>query len=155
MNDETTADCPRIEDISALIDGELKGRAGAAMRSHAAHCPLCGAALRDFTAMRAQLQLLREDRLDVDLAAIVGSRLPPRGPAHKSRKWHLRPWGDLWRFAPGGLAGAGALVAGAYLGLMLVAGGGAVLRPTAMTVFDAVPPGAVCAGLPRCSPRGR
>ena len=153
MNDETTADCPRIEELSALIDGELKGRAGEAIRAHAAHCPLCGAALRDFMAMSAQLQVLREDRLGVDLAAIVGPRLPPRTPAHGKRP--PRRWGDLWQFAPGGLAGAGALAAGAYLGLMLVAGGGAALRPTAMTVFDAVPPGAVCAGLPLCSPRGR
>lgn len=153
MNDETTADCPRIEDISALMDGVLTGRAGEAMRAHATRCPLCGAALRDFTAMSAQLQVLREDRLDVDLAAIIGPRLPPRLPARKKRP--LRVWDDLWQLAPRGLAGAAALGAGAYLGLMLVAGGGTALRPAAMTVFDAVPPGAVCAGLPLCSPRGR
>jgi anti-sigma factor RsiW len=153
MNDEITADCPRIEDISALMDGVLTGRAGDELKAHAARCPLCGAALREFTAMSAQLQVLREDRLDVDLAAIIGPRLPPRVPARKKRP--LRLWGDLWQFAPGGLAGAVALGAGAYLGLMLVAGGGTALRPAAMTVFDAVPPGAVCAGLPLCSPRGR
>jgi anti-sigma factor RsiW len=159
MNDETTADCPRIEDISALLDGVLTGRAREEMKAHASRCPLCGAALRDFTAMSAQLQVLREDRLDVDLAAIIGPRLPPRvpaqprAPARKKRPWHV--WGDLWQLAPGGLAGAAALGAGAYLGLLLVAGGGSALRPAAMAVFDAVPPGAVCAGLPLCSPRGR
>jgi anti-sigma factor RsiW len=152
MNDETTADCPRIEDISALMDGVLTGRAGEEMKAHASRCPLCGAALRDFTAMSAKLQVLREDRLDVDLAAIIGPRLPPRVPARKKRPFRL--WGDLWQLAPGGLGAAAALGAGAYLGLMLVAGGG-TLRPAAMTVFDAMPPGAVCAGLPSCSPLGR
>jgi anti-sigma factor RsiW len=153
MNDETTADCPRIEDISALLDGELTGRAGEEMKVHAARCPLCGAALRDFRAMSAQFEALREDRLDVDLAAIIEPRLPPRVPARAKRPW--RGWGGLWQFAPGGFAAAAAVGAGAYLGLVLVAGGGAALRPAAMTVFDAVPPGAVCAGLPLCSPRGR
>jgi anti-sigma factor RsiW len=153
MDDVTTADCPRIEDISALIDGALPAAARDAMKAHAALCPLCGATLRDFTAMGAQLQVLREDRCDVDLAAIVGPRLPPRVPARKKRP--VRLWGDLWQLAPRGLAGAAALGAGAYLGLVLVAGGGTALRPAAMSVFDAVPPGAVCAGLPLCSPRRR
>lgn len=153
MKDATTARCPRIEEISALIDGELAGPAGEDLRAHAVHCPLCAPVLRDFTAMGAQLHALRDTQCDVDLAAIVGARLPPRTPARRKRP--VRHWGDLWQLAPRGLGAAGALAAGAYLGLMLVAGSGAALRPAAMTVFDAVPPGAVCAGLPLCSPRGR
>ena len=58
----------------------------------------------------------------------------------------MRHWGDLWQLVPGGLAAAGAVGVGAYLGLLLVAGGGTALRPAAMTVFDAVPPGAVVRG---------
>jgi anti-sigma factor RsiW len=153
MKDETTADCPRIEDISALMDGELKGRAGEDMKAHASRCPLCGAALREFTAMSGELQALREDRLDADLASIIGPRLPPRSPAPRKRP--SRIWADLWPFVPGGIAGAAALGAGAYLGLLLVAGGATAPRAAAMSVFDSVPPGAVCAGLPLCSPRGR
>jgi len=153
MNDETTAACPRIEDISALIDGVLTGRAGDAMRAHAAHCPLCGPALRDFAAMGARLQALRDTRCDVDLAALVGPRLPARAPApHKRPRRRLV---ELWQLLPSGVGAAAALGAGAYLGLLLVAGGGTALRPAAMAVFDAVPPGALCAGLPSCSPRGR
>ena len=153
MNDETTSDCPRIEDISALLDGMLTGRAGADMKRHAANCPLCGPALRDFAAMGARLQALRDTRCDVDLAALVGPRLGPRVPARRGKP--VRQWGDLWQLVPGGLAAASAVGVGAYLGLLLVAGGGTALRPAAMTVFDAVPPGALCAGLPSCSPRGR
>jgi anti-sigma factor RsiW len=154
MKDETTADCPRIEDISALMDGELKGRAGEDMKAHALRCPLCGAALRDFTAMSAQMHALREDSLDVDLASIIGPRLPPRSPAPRQKR-SSRVWGDLWPFVPGGLAGAAALGAGVYLGSLLLAGGATAPRAAAMSVFDSVPPGAVCAGLPLCSPRGR
>lgn len=153
MNDEIAAGCPRIEDISALMDGELAGRAAQALKAHAAQCPLCGATLRDFTAASAQLRALSDTRCDVDLAALVGPRLRPRTPAR--RKKPARHWGGLWQLVPGGLGAAGALAAGAYLGLLLVTGGGAALRPAGMTVFDAVPPGALCAGLPLCSPRGR
>ena len=123
------------------------------MRSHAGQCPLCAAWLRDFSAMSTQLQTLRDTRCDVDLAALVGPRLPARTPARRKRP--TRDWGDLWQLVPSGLAAAGAVGAGAYLGLLLVAGGGTALRPAAMTVFDAVPPGSLCAGMPLCSPRGR
>ena len=153
MNDETPSDCPRIDDISALLDGMLTGRAGVEMKRHAANCPLCGAALRDFEALSTRLQTLRDTRSDIDLAALIGPRLGPRVPARRRKP--VRQWGDLWQLVPGGLAAAGAVGVGAYLGLLLVAGGGTALRPAAMTVFDAVPPGALCAGLPSCSPRGR
>jgi anti-sigma factor RsiW len=153
MKDETTAQCPRIEDISALIDGELAGAAREELKAHVAHCPLCAPVLRDFIAMGTQLNALRDTRCDVDLAAIVGPRLPPRAPARGKRP--VGHWADLWQLAPRGLGAAGALAAGAYLGLLLAAGSGTALRPAAMAVFDAVPPGSVCAGLPSCSPRGR
>lgn len=152
MTDQTMAGCPRVEDISALMDGMLTGHAGEEMKAHVAHCPLCAAALRDFTVMSTRLQALRDIRSNVDIAALVGPRIWT--PAAPSRK-RVRRWGGIWQFGPRALAGAGAIGVGAYLGLMLVAGGGTALRPQAMTVFDAVPPGALCAGLPLCSPRGR
>jgi len=152
MNDETTPACPRVDDLSALMDGVLTGSARDEIQAHAARCPLCGATLRDFGAMSTRLQALRDTRCDVDLAALVGPRLPPRVPAVRKRP--MRHWSDVWQLAPRGLAAAGVLAAGAYLGMML-AGGGAAVRPVAMTVFDAVPPGALCAGLPLCQPRGR
>ena len=154
MNQDTTAACPRIEDISALVDGELTVPAASQLRAHIAQCPLCTPVLSRFTAMGTQLRTLRETSCDVDLAAIVLPQLPPRAPVPAKNR-QRRGWGGLWQLAPGGLAGAGALAAGAYLGLMLVAGGGGALRPAAITVFDAVPPGAVCAGLPACSPGRR
>jgi hypothetical protein len=134
------------------MDGMLPGRAGDEIRAHAAHCPLCGKTLTEFTMLGTRLQVLREVRCDVDLAAIVGARLPP--PSMPRLKPRHR-WGALWDFAAGSLAGAAALGAGAYLGLLLVTGSGAALRPAAMAVFDGAPPGALCKGLNVCSPRGR
>ena len=103
--------------------------------------------------MSTRLQTLRDIRCDVDLAALVGPRLPARAPARRKRP--VRDWGELWQLVPSGVGAAAALIAGAYLGVLLVAGGGTALRPAAMTVFDAVPPGSLCSGLSLCSPRGR
>ena len=152
MNDRTPAACPHTEAISALIDGELGESAAQELRLHAAGCAPCGSALLAFTGMRADLQVLREIRSDVDIAALVLPQLhkpaaPRREPAHR--------WGGLWHIGPRALGGAAALGVGAYLGLMLVAGGGVALRPASMSVFSGEPPGAYCAGLPSCSARGR
>lgn len=153
MNDQPQADCPRTEAIWALIDGELGASAALELRRHAAHCAPCGSALLACTAMRADLGALREIRSDVDIAALVLPRLPKRAQA---RRQSVRRWGGLWHLAPRALGGAAALGVGAYLGLMLVAGGGVALRPASMSVFSGEPPGVVyCAGLPSCSARGR
>jgi len=152
MNDPAQAGCPRTEAISALIDGELGEAAAQELSRHAAQCAQCGSALLEFTGMRADLRALREIRSDVDIAALVLSRLPK--PAVPRRK-PARHWGGLWQLGPRALGGAAALGVGAYLGLMLVAGGGVALRPASMSVFSGEPPGAYCAGLPSCSARGR
>ena len=152
MNDRTQAECPRTEAISALIDGELGESAALELRLHAAQCAHCGSALLAAIGMRADLRALREIRSDVDIAALVLPRLPKRAVP---RREPARPWGGLWHIGPRALGGVAALGAGAYLGLMLVAGGGVALRPASMSVFSGEPPGAYCAGLPSCSARGR
>jgi anti-sigma factor RsiW len=152
MNDRTTAGCPRTEAISALIDGELGESAAQDLRLHATHCVPCRSALLAYNGLRADLQALREIRCDVDIAALVLPQLPrPAAPWREP----ARPRGSLWHIGPRALGGAAALGVGAYLGLMLVAGGGVALRPASMSVFSGEPPGAYCAGLPSCSARGR
>jgi anti-sigma factor RsiW len=152
MNDRNPEGCPRTVAISALIDGELGAIEAQELKLHAAQCAACGSALLDFTGLHADLQQLREIRRDVDIAALVLPRLPrPAPPRHKP----ARPWGGPWQFGPRALGGAAALGAGAYLGLVLMAGGGTMVRPASMSVFSGEPPGAYCAGLPLCSARGR
>jgi anti-sigma factor RsiW len=152
MIDTTNAECPRVEDVSALMDGALSGSAADEVSAHVGRCPLCGALLRDFDAMSARMQRLRDTRCDVDIASLVAPQLPPRAQGTRKRQ---RSPSDIWSFAPRGLAAAGALAAGAYLGLILASGATVAVRPAAITVFDATPPGALCVGLPACTPRGR
>jgi anti-sigma factor RsiW len=152
MNERKNTGCPRIEDLSALMDGVLAGGARREMTEHAASCPLCGAALRDFEAMRNRIHALQETRCDVDIASLIASRLPRSGAyAPRGRAWR---WPRVWQAAPRGLGAAAALAAGVYVGLLLP-GGALAPRPPAMAVFDAAPPGSLCAGLSVCSPRGR
>lgn len=148
--------CPRTEDISALIDDALAPQAAADLAVHAQACPLCSATLQDLRQLHGQLQPLRARQADVDIAALVLARLRP-APAAPRRPASRRvpAWASLWHMGPQALGGAAALGAGIYLGLALLAGGGAALRPAGMTVFDAEPAGALCAGLPSCSARGR
>ena len=151
INDQAGAGCPRTEDISALMDGELDAPAADALRMHVAQCSVCQPVLLGFTGMREDLLALREIRSDVDIAALVLPQLP-RAPRAKGRRaW---AWPGLSQLGPRAIGGAAALGLGAYLGLTLVAGGGAAVRP-AMSVFYGEPPGAYCAGLPSCSSRGR
>ncbi|MDP3761686.1 MAG: zf-HC2 domain-containing protein [Ramlibacter sp.] len=151
MNDQADADCPRTEDISALMDGELEGHAGEVLRMHLAQCSVCQPVLLRFTAMRADLLALREVRSEVDIAALVLPQLPKAPEAKRRPVWG---WPGLSELGPRAVGGAAALGLGAWLGLTLAAGGGVAARP-AMSVFYGEPPGAYCAGLPSCSSRGR
>lgn len=151
MNDQAGADCPRTEDISALMDGELEGHASEVLRMHVAQCSVCQPVLLRFTAMREDLVALREIRSDVDIAALVLPQLPKAPEPKRRPRWS---WPGLSQLGPRAIGGAAALGLGAWLGLTLVTGGGAAVRP-AMSVFYGEPPGAYCAGLPSCSSRGR
>lgn len=155
MNDRRCG-CPRTEDISAFIDGALAQPAAAALTLHAQSCAVCSAALQDLRQLHEQLQPLRARQADVDIAALVMAQLRPAPAVPHRRPSRAMPgWASLWHAGPQALGGAAALGAGIYLGLALLAGSGAALRPAGMTVFDAEPAGTLCAGLPSCSARGR
>jgi hypothetical protein len=145
---QTTSDCPRIEALSALLDGELAAPHDADIAAHAAVCPVCGAALRTFGELRASLRTPRNERVGVDIASLIEGRLAPRAHPRPVRGRRRLGWLEL---APAGLGAAGALATGAYLGLLLAGGPVAsAARPAAMAVFDAAPPGGLCAGAPSC-----
>ena len=147
-------DCPRTEQLSALIDDELPARAREKIESHAADCPLCGPMLGELAELRLAMRPLVEARPGIDLAPLVEARLAPRArrPQAKSDK----PWWHVWPLLPSGLTAAGVLTAGVYLGALL-AGGATVsaTQLTTMAVFDPVPPGGICVGFHSCYVRGK
>ena len=151
MTSPTQSDCPRTEQLAALIDRELEPGAREQVTAHAAACPLCGTMLRDLTELHVALRPFAAARVGFDLAPLIEQRLvatarrqPQRGP-----RW----WQD-WRLAPSGLAAAGVLTVGVYMGALLAGGAGvAVARPAAMAVFDPLPPGGICVGLQSCYPQ--
>ena len=154
--DDRRCGCPRIEDISALIDGALAQPAALELTQHTQACVLCSATLQDLQQLHEQLQPLRARQADVDIAALVIPQLRPAPAVPRRRPARTVPaWESLWHLGPQALGGAAALGAGVYLGLALLAGSGAALRPAGMTAFDAEPAGVLCAGLPSCSARGR
>jgi anti-sigma factor RsiW len=147
-------DCPRTEQLSALVDDELPARPRQEIESHAAACPACGAMLRDLTELRLALRPLSETQPGVDLAPLIEPRLAPRSRRRQAQP--RAPWWQVWQLLPPGLAAAGVLAAGAYLGALL-AGGAAVsaTQSTAMAVFDPIPPGGICVGMQSCFKRGK
>ncbi len=153
MKHEQQPDCPRTEQLSALVDEELAREPREDIANHAASCPLCGAMLRDLTEQRSLLHSLAGTRAGVDLAPRIEQRLARR-PAPR-RKAPDGAWWRGWRLAPAGLAAASVLVTGIYSGALLTAGSAIASRPAAMAAFDAVPPGGICVGIPSCYSRGR
>jgi anti-sigma factor RsiW len=155
MKDVVQAQCPRTEELSALIDGELAGAARAEIASHATSCPLCGATLRELGELRDALQPLTAARVGFDLAPLLDSRLSARGTRAR-RPVPDRNWWQGWQWVPSGLAAGAVLMAGVYLGGLLGGGSGVVaLQPAAMALFDPVPPGGLCAGMQSCYPLGK
>lgn len=149
MTSSTQPDCPRNEQLSELIDGELTIDAREQVTSHVTACPLCAERLRDLTGLHAALRPFAAARVGFDLAPLVEQRLAA-SVRPRQRERTPRWWQD-WGLVPSGLAAAGVLTVGFYLGALLAGGVGvAVARPPAMAVFDPVPPGGICAGLQSC-----
>ncbi len=146
--------CPRTEQLSALIDDELPARPREEIESHAVACPLCGPMLRELTELRLAMRPLAEAPPGIDLVPLIEPRLALR--ARRARAEPARPWWHVWPLLPSGLAAAGVLTAGVYLGALL-AGGATVsaTRLTTMAVFDPVPPGGICVGFQSCYSRGK
>jgi hypothetical protein len=140
MRRDIVHDCPRIEALSLLVDDEISGSARAEIVAHAGACPLCRVTLDGFRDLRSALGALPDEGPGVDIAALIGGRLAPRsrpGSARRRIRWR-------WELAPTGLAAAGVLAMGAYLGVLLVGGTAITARAPAVTVFSAAAPGGIC-----------
>lgn len=135
--------------LSAWLDGELTAGERQEMASHLAACPACAARLDELRALSADLKALPDDSLGFDLAALIAGRLdaPQRRPA-RSAAAARGGWFGRW---PAGVGAAASIALGIALGSALDAGSGASApRVAALSVFDAMPPGNLCIGLPSC-----
>lgn len=142
--------CPRMNGLSAHIDRVLSLGERSELEAHLAACPICGATLAELHALRTTLRALPEEKLSFDMGALILGRLPP--PTRTER--FIKP---LRRLAPLPLGAAAALAAGIYLGSLLLGAAGVSAPPrlAGMSLFDAVPPGALCASAPACYRKAR
>jgi anti-sigma factor RsiW len=146
--------CPRTEQLSALVDEELPARPREEIESHAAICPVCGAMLRELTELKLALRPLGDARPGIDLVPLISPQLAPRVRPRPAKSG--KPWWHVWQLLPSGLAAAGTLTAGVYLGALLAGGAVASATPlSAMAVFDPIPPGGICVGLRSCYSSGK
>lgn len=142
-----TEPCPRMNGLSAYVDDALAPTARAALDAHLGVCRVCGTALAELAQVQQAFRALPEERLWFDMGAVILGRLPAAGRAAPSRRRR-----SFWQLAPVSSGAAAALALGLYLGTML-AGTASVAQPpglAAMAVFEALPPGALCAGHPPC-----
>lgn len=139
--------CPRMEQLSALVDGELAAQARAEIEAHAAACPICGAALADIEALGSDFERLPRPAPPVDLAHLVGERIriaeqQARAPQGARRSRARMPW---WKLMPAALGAATVLGMGVGAGNVLMMGAGVASRAALeMSVFATVPPGGLC-----------
>ena len=145
--------CPRIESLSAWIDGEMAEAERNALQAHVAGCPVCQPVVSELQQMRSLFAQLPHDTIDFDLAPAIDRLIASAAigvsahPAHPLRA----PGGPRrllwWRWAalvPGGTI---AVAFGLWLGASLMP---ASTLPRAgatgaqMAAFSATPPGSLC-----------
>jgi anti-sigma factor RsiW len=147
--------CPRTEDLSALVDNELGEPDRLALDAHVAGCALCAPVLAEFRQLRSSFAALPEVAPGVDFAGLVEGRIAAAANAPKPRPRPQR-W-RWWQVAPAALGGALSLSLGAYLGSALMLGSQLTAQPAAlqMAAFTEIPPGALCPALQACNSTGR
>lgn len=150
----SAAKCPRIEEISALIDDELAEHAHVALNTHVTGCAICAPVLAEFRQLHTTFATLPDVTPNVDFAFLVDRRIAAAGvpkPKSKLQRWR---W---WKLAPATLGGALSLSFGFYLGGTLMLGSQITTQSAAlqMAAFTANPPGALCPALQVCNSMGR
>ena len=138
----TQEPCPRIEALSALMDGELGEPDRMAVQAHADRCPVCAPVLAEFRHLHARFAALDSTTPDFDLAPEVDRRIGAaigaglRKPTPPSRPARA-PWWQLALLAPGGAA---AVSVGLWLGAALPAAApSAQATAVQMVPFSTVP----------------
>lgn len=148
-----TEHAPDMIALSAYLDGELDAAARQRLAAHLAACPQCASRLAALQALTADFGKLPEDSLGFDLAGVIAGRLAAT-PRPRDRRRDTR-WRGLLPVSLGAAASVvAALTIGFGMGSALFGGAAAMPRVTAMSVFDALPPGGLCLGPASCYSKG-
>lgn len=136
--------CPHHEHVSAYLDDAMAPAERERFGRHLEACYACRDYLYALRAMHDRLEELPSPVLGFDLAAQFEERW--RAPAADRRPGRASWLGRGF----GGLAVAGSLAAGAWLGSLSL--GAAVVAPEVgiIRVFSPVPPGGLCAAPEIC-----
>lgn len=143
--------CPRDDEISAFADQMLAPEARQEFALHLRSCAACSQRLERLNLLRRDLQQLPSPTLGFDLAA----RLQPQLESQlRQRPARARPRPPRWSWlgwSGPGVAAACSIVAGIWLGGMLVGSGVTVApSPAMLRVLGPVPPGSLCAAPELC-----
>lgn len=141
--------CPRVDLLSAYVDGDLPAARRAELERHLDGCACCREWLVALRATQHELRALADDSLGFDLSQVVRGRIEAMpGPAAPRRgRQHGR-----WRwFVPAGVGAAASIALGVAMGVALMAPAAAP-RPVggALEVFAPIAPGGLCAGASSC-----
>lgn len=137
------------DDLSAHLDAELDVTAQRRVERHLAVCPRCTARLAEFVALSADFDRLPQESFGCDLAGVIAGRLAAVAPPRP--RIPVPGWRGL---LPLGFGAAASVALGIAMGAVLVGGGAALPRMTALSVFDPIPPGSLCPGPESCYARG-
>lgn len=149
MTEPTTPHAPNMLLLSAYFDDELGAADRQQVAAHLIACPPCAARLAELQALAADFDKLPQETLGYDLAGVIEGQLPA-APRPRTEQGETRWWGLL----PVSVGAAASVAIGIAMGSALFGGGAALPRVTAMSVFDAIPPGGLCLGLESCYDKG-
>ncbi|WP_298014616.1 hypothetical protein [uncultured Castellaniella sp.] len=139
--------CPRTLLLSACLDPECAGPRRSLILAHVRSCPICAAELDALRCLSDDLRAL-PDPEGAPEAFRAWRMRPDAGRRDPSRRRSWRQGAFWWMRLPAGLAVAASLAAGVGLAnWSLPAAGSArsVAAAARLDVFDAVPPGGLCA----------
>lgn len=136
--------CPKHEELSAFADDKMRPVERERFAGHLLACHVCRRRLDELNEMREGLRALPSPALGFDLAARLEGRL-------RAESVRRRPVRSFWpNWAPTGLTVVAALASGVWLGGLLIGSAAGAPPATMARVFDAVPPGGLCAAVEVC-----
>lgn len=137
--------CIESTTLSAYIDGELSDVEKGEFERHMEACEPCREMAGKLQHLRKDLKAMRPVAIGFDLTPVLQGKLA----TGKKRSRMAPPWGPL----PLSFAATLTITIGILLGTVLAdAPGRANKVPSAMALFDPIPPGGLCVAFDSCYP---